>query len=289
MDLDKLSLPEGISISRITGPVPERKYFPCKPAPEPAPESKPFQPWAQPQPGQFMPSFSSSQFAGTTFTPESQYSSSMQPQFGMGNGGSGDNSNVIVVDTNQLTTREEEERMRKEEEKGKKKKKGKKAGVESVPGATVFGASNPYPGIMPAPGPAEPKKEWNPAMYGGYDPQAGVGGGGQVLIKSVNGRVIITPVPGTGNNPPLPNSGDARPPAPSKPSPPLPASAHLQNGKVPVSNGVKNCVEITQIPAVQVMILKFMLMPFLKVKEILEDFRLNTCFLHPCGRSFWAH
>ena len=142
--------------------------------------------------------------------------------------------------------------MRREEEKGKKKKKGKKTGQESLPGVSVFGATNPYPGVMPVPAPAEPKKEWNPAMYGGYDPQAGVGGGGQVLIKSVNGRVIITPVPGTGNNPPLPTPVESRPPAPTKPSPPLPSSVPLQNGKGPLTNGVKNSVEITEIPVAQV-------------------------------------
>ena len=30
VDLDKLRLPDGVSISKISGPVPERRYFPCK-------------------------------------------------------------------------------------------------------------------------------------------------------------------------------------------------------------------------------------------------------------------
>merc|ERR1719431_955596 len=52
---------------------------------------------------------------------------------------------------------------------------------------------------QPAPTPAPPKpKEWTPAQYGGYVPPADGKGGGQVLIKSVNGKVVITPVPGTG-------------------------------------------------------------------------------------------
>merc|ERR1719427_2242971 len=50
---------------------------------------------------------------------------------------------------------------------------------------------------MPQPG----AREWTPAQYGGYVPPADGKGGGQVLIKSVNGKVVITPVPGTGPNP----------------------------------------------------------------------------------------
>merc|ERR1712098_284640 len=46
-----------------------------------------------------------------------------------------------------------------------------------------------------------------PAQYGGYVPPADGKGGGQVLIKSVNGKVVITPIPGTGDNPPLTTAG----------------------------------------------------------------------------------
>merc|ERR1712173_85580 len=53
VDLDKLRLPDGVSISKINGPVPERKYFPCKTGPEAVPPVPPVQglgggnPWSQ--------------------------------------------------------------------------------------------------------------------------------------------------------------------------------------------------------------------------------------------------
>merc|ERR1712098_579275 len=55
----------------------------------------------------------------------------------------------------------------------------------------------PAPAPIPTPAANKPK-EWTPAQYGGYVPPADGKGGGQVLIKSVNGKVVITPVPGTG-------------------------------------------------------------------------------------------
>jgi len=63
-----------------------------------------------------------------------------------------------------------------------------------MPGGMMGGMSQAP--AQPAPSPAKPK-EWTPAQYGGYVPPKD-GGGGQVLIKSVNGKVVITPVPGTG-------------------------------------------------------------------------------------------
>jgi len=200
VDLEKLSLPDGISISKISGPIPERKYFPCKPAPPAEPEPKTGFPWSQPPPPSFggAPAFSQSSFAGFPMA-GSQFGGRgpMPPTFGGAGGGieqslngGGVNPNVIVVDTNSLTTREEEERIRKEEEKGRSKKKKKKTAAEATP--------------VPAPTSAAPAaKDWTPSNYGGYTPPAGGGGGGQVLIKSVNGKVVITPVPGTGSNPPL--------------------------------------------------------------------------------------
>merc|ERR1712083_790050 len=61
------------------------------------------------------------------------------------------------------------------------------------------GFASPQPPTPVAPVSTKPK-EWTPAQYGGYVPPAS-GGGGQVLIKSVNGKVVITPVPGTGATP----------------------------------------------------------------------------------------
>merc|ERR1719153_1631466 len=124
------------------------------------------------------------------------------------------------------------------------------------------------PGYVPPPqpqaAPAKPK-EWTPAQYGGYVPPEG-GGGGQVLIKSVNGKVVITPGPGTGTNPPLSSntntSSNSNPapaskkqsstinqtkvtqaqPAPKKPlgpvARPTPPPASSAPAVPPVSNGI---------------------------------------------------
>merc|ERR1712098_198142 len=48
VDLDKLRLPDGVSISKINGPVPERKYFPCKTGPESGPQVMQSNPWGVP-------------------------------------------------------------------------------------------------------------------------------------------------------------------------------------------------------------------------------------------------
>lgn len=213
VDLDRLRLPDGVSISKISGPVPERKYFPVKSGPEPGPQIVQSNPWSnngavyggQPQmaPGQF-----GNMYGGHP----------MQ--------GQGMNDNVIVVDPN----------SNDERGKGKKKKnKNKDNSSNNIPSPVVqqppvqpqmWGHQPPMPG-GPAPGmfagmrPSNPmtsqpqmtpqppatasskSKEWTPAQYGGYVPPSDGKGGGQVLIKSVNGKVVITPIPGTGDNPPL--------------------------------------------------------------------------------------
>jgi len=96
-------------------------------------------------------------------------------------------------------------------------------------GAGGYGGYQPQP---PAPKPEPRKSEWTPAQYGGYTPPASGGGSGRVLIKSVNGKVVITPVPDSGapaptsaaNNPPPPQpQPNKRPPAARKPTPAHPA------------------------------------------------------------------
>merc|ERR1712117_60387 len=72
-------------------------------------------------------------------------------------------------------------------------------------GPGMFGGQPPMFGMPPQqpPAPAAPPAATKPSQFGGYVPPADGKGGGQVLIKSVNGKVVITPIPGTGDNPPL--------------------------------------------------------------------------------------
>jgi hypothetical protein len=99
VDLQRLSLPDGISISKISGPVPDRKYFPSKPGPEQETNSRY---WPHQQQG----------FQQAAPFSAAAASAAM-------NGGSAEaamyanDPNVIVVDTNKLPTREEEEKSKK--------------------------------------------------------------------------------------------------------------------------------------------------------------------------------
>ena len=224
VDLDRLKLPDGVSISKINGPVPERKYFPCKSGPETGgPQIVQSNPWSS-QAGNMYPG------------PPAQLPPQAPGQFGnMFGGPPAKDPNVIVVDTNSL-----------DNEKGKsKKKKNKKSENNGLPSPMsqpggMF-APAPVQAPVPAPAPTGGKpREWTPAQYGGYVPPADGKGGGQVLIKSVNGKVVITPVPGTGANPPAP-----APPAPATPAAPVkqsqaPIPAKKTNGAAPAGHEKSN-------------------------------------------------
>jgi len=246
VDLDKLRLPDGVSISKISGPVPDRKYFPCKTGPEGGvPPVQPGagaggNPWGQGAGFGGAPPYSQQQspygapggYPGQ-FGGPGQYGGS-PGMFGgqMGGQRQGQDQNVIVVDTNTIEGGEKTSKKKKKKGKNTTEANAVSSGVgHAVPSANLWGgggvgpgqfsqASMGMPGMMggggmnhglpsynppaPQPAPAAPAKpkEWTPAQYGGYVPPEG-GGGGQVLIKSVNGKVVITPVPGTGTNPPL--------------------------------------------------------------------------------------
>merc|ERR1712142_483890 len=284
VDLDKLRLPDGVSISKISGPVPDRKYFPCKTGPEASvPPPQPGHgnnPWGQQ--GGFgggpAPYGAPGNLTGHFPGQGGQY----QPPTGMFGGQygmprpAGRDPNVIVVDTNSI----EGEKTSK---KKKKKNKGAAAAAgdsningsgSAVPGSGMWngggisqqsqmsmpqmpGFASPQPPTPVAPVSTKPK-EWTPAQYGGYVPPAS-GGGGQVLIKSVNGKVVITPVPGTGATPiatlPSTNTSTAKKqtspasqpkvtqaqPTSKKPLVPVARSAPVPSsntGTTPVTNGV---------------------------------------------------
>merc|ERR1712027_254146 len=60
-------------------------------------------------------------------------------------------------------------------------------------GPGMFGGQPPMFGMPPQqpPAPAAPPAATKPSQFGGYVPPADGKGGGQVLIKSVNGKVVI--------------------------------------------------------------------------------------------------
>ena len=168
VDLERLQLPPGISITRLSGAAPDRKYFPASTEEYSGRDQS-----VLPLPGT------------VNNSPNVDYSA----MEGMPAGLSG--PNVIVVDTNSLKTREEEEK----EKKGVKKKKNKKAKSENSQESLAKSASV---GVMPsynipqqAPQPDIPPPSSSNNLKSGP----------QVLIKNVNGKVTITPMPETGATP----------------------------------------------------------------------------------------
>merc|ERR1712223_1388937 len=113
---------------------------------------------------------------------------------GMPSGLSG--PNVIVVDTANLKTREEEEK----EKKGVKKKKKNKGKSDNSQDALAKSASM---GVMPSY--ITPQQQQSASQHQpDVPPQPSnnnLKSGPQVLIKNVNGKVTITPVPETGATP----------------------------------------------------------------------------------------
>ena len=111
VDLERLELPTGISITRIHGATPDRKYFPSNAAEYSAGGRDQS---VLPLPGSIQPptpALSSSGTASSKMIPEnSQAPIGYSALEGMPAGLNG--PNVIVVDTSSLKTREEEEKVR---------------------------------------------------------------------------------------------------------------------------------------------------------------------------------
>lgn len=194
VDLDRLHLPQGITITRLNGPAPERKYFPASASEYGASRDQS----VLPLPGTLAQQEQSSAGVGYS-TMEGMPSSLNGP-------------NVIVVDTSSLKTREEEEKVLEnrwvldifiaiflQEKKGKKKKKNKNKSEDLDPlhKSASVGVMPSYMTSMPTAAPSLPSVA--PSSQG--DSSNSLKSGPQVLIKNVNGKVTITPVPGTGATP----------------------------------------------------------------------------------------
>jgi hypothetical protein len=176
LDLDRLHLPPGISITKIDGASGERKFFPSRPehiAPEDEEQQQVFQ--LPPPQSNLYPSYVTASANG------------MSSVAGFPSGIN--NSNVIVVDTSSLKTSEEE--MDDDDDDSAQKNKAKRKGRP------------------------EEEKALTQAQSGDLK------SGPQVLIKNVNGKVVITPIPDSGSacqsegndgccdRPPVTNGSDA--------------------------------------------------------------------------------
>ncbi len=198
VDLNRLDLPPGISITRIQGEnAGGRKYFPSAPSeysgrdqsvlPLPGTLNPP--PPPQPQQQQ--------QHQMMSNTPGVMNNVDYKTMEGMPAGLNG--PNVIVVDTSSLKTKEEEAKEKAAAEassnKGKKNRKKNKNNSSATAGKINqddnIAKSASVGGFPPAyMAPANAPQESNSLKSGP-----------QVLIKNVNGKVTFTPVPGTGASP----------------------------------------------------------------------------------------
>eukprot|EP00088_Acartia_fossae_P042345 TRINITY_DN4444_c1_g1_i1.p1 TRINITY_DN4444_c1_g1~~TRINITY_DN4444_c1_g1_i1.p1 ORF type:complete len:977 (-),score=309.52 TRINITY_DN4444_c1_g1_i1:209-2866(-) len=236
VDLQRLSLPEGISISKISGPVPERKYFPSKPAPESDTNSM-F--WPHQQPGfksyTNMPTvpINTAGFAASS-APAASFAAN--PGVAATSGGNtaddaamfaANDPNVIVVDTNKLPTREEEEKAKAAAAKKTANGGKKKAKTPPLDNSKNDSSANMLPGGAVEYTPGKPL----PSL------PANNSGNGQVLIKSINGKVVITPVPSTTPSALPPQNAAVLPPPAVNSVPPPAATVLSGDPKATVMNG----------------------------------------------------
>ncbi len=169
LDLDRLQLPPGISITKIQGAAPQRKYFPSKPDTDQT---------VLPLPGTL-------NHSPPQKVIDSGFGYSAVAGMPMGMNG----PNVIVVETSTLKTREEERKELEGKKKNKKKKSTKLVDqpASSPPVQQPLSNLSAFPYLAPQ----------IPEVEGGNSLKSGP----QVLIKNINGSVVITPIPSTPTNP----------------------------------------------------------------------------------------
>jgi len=160
--------------------------------------------------------------------------------------------NVIVVDTSSLKTKEEEEREEKEKKGKKKKNKNKnKNEQQSEPIAKSATISSMPSYLMPGNNPAAAAPP-PPTMAPSIPPSAAsnnsLKSGPQVLIKNVNGKVTITPVPGTGATPVNPDDLMNKKQTSNKKASPAPNNSNSQ--PQPQMNGKKSPPQVRQLTTV---------------------------------------
>ena len=213
VDLNRLELPSGISITKVEGQAPERRYFPSKPSETHDQSILPLPGQHESQRGMFA-NVSNSRGNISNQMPQSPYSVNNVGQFNIPGIGPTNPNNVIVVDTSSLAESSNSKKgaatQNPEKLSKKAKKKSKLNQQQSRPVPSPPQSARKLP-LSPSSVPQQPKasiqqvkpsqntdkrlmaSSSNPSISGDLK------SGPQVLIKNVNGRVVITPVPGTGS------------------------------------------------------------------------------------------
>ena len=221
VDLNRLELPSGISITKIDGQAPERKYFPSKPSEQDQN--------VLPLPGQHdsqrSNNLNNSRINSANISQTSTYPVDNFGQYNIPGIGPTNPNNVIVVDTSSLAENTNNSKagtsQTGEKSNRKNKKKSKLAQQQSQSAASI---TTPSPQMakksqITSSSFTQQHKSNLQSTKSSQNNDTGIReatsstscstgsdlkSGPQVLIKNVNGRVVITPVAGTGASLPQP-------------------------------------------------------------------------------------
>ena len=225
VDLNRLELPSGISITKIDGQAPERKYFPSKPSENNDQNILPL-PGQHESQRSMLNNLNNSRINGANLLQPSTYPVDNLGQYNIPGIGPTNPNNVIVVDTSSLAdnTNSSKTGTSQTGEKSNRKNK-KKSKLSQQQSQTAAQMTTPSPQMAK-------KSQINSCSFtqqhksniqsikSSQNTDRGIGeafpsstsstgsdlkSGPQVLIKNVNGRVVITPVPGTGASMPQPS------------------------------------------------------------------------------------
>ena len=231
VDLNRLDLPSGISITKIEGQAPERKYFPSK-------SSEHYDQSILPLPGQhyaqrgMFNNISACKSSDSNSSKRTMYSVDNLGHYNIPGIGPTNPNNVIVVDTSSLADNSDTTKTvtnsSGEKPNKKNKKKAKQTHQQPQSAASLSNTSpmltktdqvvssntsrQPKPYVQMPFNPTTSSQNVGHTIRENVSSVSSSGSAGgdlksgpQVLIKNVNGRVVITPVAGTGASLPKPD------------------------------------------------------------------------------------
>merc|ERR1719322_1645348 len=219
VDLNRLELPSGISITKVEGQAPERKYFPSKPSENHDQNILPLPGQHESQRG-VNSNLANSRTNNINQLPPSPYSVNSVGQFNIPGIGPTNPNNVIVVDTSSLTESSSSKKasgIQNSEKANKKSKKKSKLSQQQQNKPEPSPSPQPARKIPLSPS-AHPQQQRSnmqqnkssqnierrvPTPASNASIPGDLKSGPQVLIKNINGRVVITPVSGSGTESPL--------------------------------------------------------------------------------------
>ena len=218
VDLNRLELPSGISITKVEGQAPERKYFPSKPSENHDQNILPLPGQHESQRG-VNSNLANSRTNNINQLSQSPYSVNSVGQYNIPGIGPTNPNNVIVVDTSSLAESSSSKKasgIQNSEKANKKSKKKSKLSQQQQNKPEPSPSPQPARKIPLSPS-AHPQQQRSnmqqnkssqnierrvPTPASNASIPGDLKSGPQVLIKNINGRVVITPVSGSGTGSP---------------------------------------------------------------------------------------